>query len=70
MDCDTVGIINGDNNQNNFSQPKSKTNSSVNINSRETTGHIISRLFKKDADTQTPQNLNEVINGSESSKLS
>ena len=70
MNCDTVSINIDDNKQNNFSQPKSKINSPVDINSQETTGHIISRLFHKDADTQTPQNFNEGMNSLESGKLS
>ena len=70
INCDTVSINIDDNNQNNFSQPKSKINSPVNMNSQETTGHIISRLFQKDADTQTPQNFNEGMNSLESGKLS
>ena len=68
MDCDTAGIVIGNNNQNFLGNQNLKQ--TVHINSGKTTGQIISRLFQKDADTQTPQNLNEGSNSSENSKLS
>ena len=68
MDCDIAGIVIGNNNQNFLGNKNLKQ--TVHINSGKTTGQIISRLFQKDADTQTPQNLNEGSNSSENSKLS